>query len=112
MCDFISWKEVNGKILFLTDKEVFSSKGIEMSQNARHNDFIGHGAINEYFGINRGMGTERELRNFWDTDKLPKEIAEKLFISPVTVRDHLTSIYRKVNVNNRTQLAGIFNSKV
>jgi len=55
---------------------------------------------------------EEEIINLICTGKTNKEIAEKLFISPVTVRDHLTSIYRKVNVNNRTQLAGIFNSKV
>lgn len=32
-----------------------------------------------------------------------KEIAEKLFISEKTVKNHLTSIFRKINVKDRTQ---------
>ena len=40
--------------------------------------------------------------------KTNKEIADVLFLSPLTVRDHLSNIYRKTNVNNRTKLAGIF----
>lgn len=33
------------------------------------------------------------------------EIAGKLFISPHTVKNHLTSIYRKTGMDDRTQLA-------
>ncbi len=40
--------------------------------------------------------------------KTNKEIAEELFISPITVRDHNSNIYRKTGVKNRTQLAGLF----
>jgi two-component system, NarL family, response regulator DegU len=32
-----------------------------------------------------------------------KEVARSLVISEATVENHLTSIYRKLNVNNRTQ---------
>lgn len=30
-----------------------------------------------------------------------KEVAKKLFISPETVRKHLSNIYAKLNVNNK-----------
>jgi len=32
-----------------------------------------------------------------------KEIASKLFVSPVTIKKHLSSIYRKLNVTGRLQ---------
>ncbi len=32
-----------------------------------------------------------------------KEVAEKLFISPHTVRTHISNIYQKLHVNNRAQ---------
>ncbi len=41
--------------------------------------------------------------------KTNKEIAESLFITPITVRDHCSNIYRKIKVKNRTQLVRIFN---
>jgi DNA-binding CsgD family transcriptional regulator len=37
-----------------------------------------------------------------------KEIARVLFITPNTVRDHTSNIYRKTGVKNRTQLARLF----
>jgi LuxR family maltose regulon positive regulatory protein len=32
-----------------------------------------------------------------------KEIAEKLFFSPATVKSHLESVYQKLNVGNRRE---------
>jgi len=33
-----------------------------------------------------------------------KEIADKLFISESTVRNHISNIYRKVNISNKVEL--------
>ncbi len=51
---------------------------------------------------------EKEIIQLICEGKTNKEIAEKLFITPVTVRDHCSKIFRKVKVSNRTELALIF----
>jgi len=79
MCDFISWVELpEGQIAYLTDQEVFSKWGKERLGGCRHNDVLGHGAIRAYYGISKDRGLDREQRNFWDTSKLPEELAEKV----------------------------------
>lgn len=52
---------------------------------------------------------EKEIIQLVCEGKTNKEIAKSLFISPNTVRDHTSNIYRKTNVKNRTQLASLFN---
>jgi len=37
-----------------------------------------------------------------------KEVAEKLFVSESTVKSHLYNIYRKLNINSRTQLMKLY----
>ncbi len=82
MCDFISWKSVekDGETLlfYLTDREVFSKEGKEKFDNyCKDNDVLGHGAIDHFFEL-KGRGNGYEKRDFWNTDKLPKELAEKV----------------------------------
>jgi hypothetical protein len=81
MCDFVSWKTVerNGEtlLLYLTDAEVFSEEGRKLFNDCKDNDPLGHGAIDRYYGLN-GKGMEHEIRDFWNTNKLPKELAEKV----------------------------------
>jgi DNA-binding NarL/FixJ family response regulator len=36
-----------------------------------------------------------------------KAVAEKLFISPLTVRTHITKIYKKLRVNNKVQAVNL-----
>ncbi len=51
---------------------------------------------------------ESEIIKFVCEGKTNKEIAEKIFLSPLTVRDHLSNIYKKTHVNNRLKLSNIF----
>jgi two-component system nitrate/nitrite response regulator NarL len=47
---------------------------------------------------------EREVVTLVSEGLGNKGIAERLFISPTTVRHHLTSIFRKIEVSNRFEL--------
>lgn len=60
------------------------------------------------FGI---TAREQEIIRYICQGKRNKEIAELLFISPITVRDHLSNIYRKTGVGSRTQLAQLFTER-
>ena len=46
---------------------------------------------------------ELEILNLLTQRLRNKEIAAKLFVSPVTIKKHLTSIYAKLNVTGRLQ---------
>jgi len=48
---------------------------------------------------------ETEILTFLARGYRDKEIAEKLFLSPETVRTHVRNIYRKLHVRSRTQAA-------
>lgn len=75
MCEFISWKkDPNGHIYFLTDNKVFSAHGREALVGTMHNDVLGHGAIDAYYGLKTRSYTQYERKNFWDKDNYPKEI--------------------------------------
>ena len=47
---------------------------------------------------------EREVITLVGTGLRNMQIAERLFISEVTVRNHLTSVFRKLEFTNRVQL--------
>ena len=46
---------------------------------------------------------EKEIINLLMQGKLNKEIASSLYISQDTVKKHLKSIYKKLDVRNRTE---------
>src|SRR3989344_3330030 len=78
MLDFISWIELkNGKILFLTDREIFSEQGKQVFKDCRDNDVAGYGAIRTFFAPSEN-GKERGKLDFWETETLPEELKEKL----------------------------------
>jgi len=52
---------------------------------------------------------EREIVKLVCAGHSNQEIAEELFISLGTVKDHNYTIFQKTGVRNRTQLANLFN---
>ena len=73
MCEFISWIETSGEVLFLTGDDLKDKYGKEVLEGSRDNDFIGHGAIRAFYNLQGGV--EKENRNFWD-GLLPQEIKD------------------------------------
>jgi len=57
----------------------------------------------------RSLLSEREMEILKEmvTGKNYKAIGEKLFISPLTVRKHVSNIYEKLHVNSRAQVINI-----
>jgi DNA-binding CsgD family transcriptional regulator/transcriptional regulator with GAF, ATPase, and Fis domain len=50
---------------------------------------------------------EREIATLYAEGKTSKEIADELCISPTTVRNHVATVYRKLQVSNKAELANL-----
>lgn len=50
---------------------------------------------------------EREVASLYATGKSAKEISSKLCISQTTVRNHVATIYRKLEIRNKTELINV-----
>ena len=48
---------------------------------------------------------EQEILALLTVGMTTREISERLYLSQATVKAHLTSIYRKLDVSNRTEAA-------
>jgi DNA-binding CsgD family transcriptional regulator len=48
---------------------------------------------------------EREIALLYARGRTSKEIADELCISPATVRNHVATVYRKLGISNKTELA-------
>ena len=64
----------------------------------------------EYFTLRKPKLTEREeeIARLAAEGLSNKEISERLFISPNTVKTQLKSVFEKINVNSRTLLKQYF----
>ena len=67
-------------------------------------------SVSEQHLISKFQISKRELEviHLICSGKQNQEIADSLFISVGTVKDHLYKIYKKTGVKNRTQLAKLF----
>jgi len=78
MCEFLSWIEHEGTLLYMDNKTLRDSYTRKIVRTARHNDVLGHGFIREVYDLTVHEGVEHENRDIWDTKRYPEEIREKL----------------------------------
>ena len=62
------------------------------------------GTINRLSGLS---SREREIAMLYGKGQTSKEIANELCISPTTVRNHVATIYRKLEISNKTELVNL-----
>ena len=75
MCEFISWYESNGEVLFLTGDDVFNTKRGRELQKYSKEDLCGHGAIVFYYDIrDTGKLIPKECTDFSSPKNFPDEI--------------------------------------
>jgi len=64
----------------------------------------GPGAAGQLAGLS---SREREIAMLYAEGKTSKQIADELCISPTTVRNHVATVYRKLQVSNKAELANL-----
>jgi len=74
MSNFISWIEYKDEILYMTDRNLETSRGKKLSRDIGFEDIAGHGAIRSFFNIPDGKGTDRESTDFSTPDNFPQDI--------------------------------------
>lgn len=60
-------------------------------------------------GLSSLSSREREIAMLYAKGQTSKEIADELCISPTTVRNHVATIYRKLEIRNKTELVNLTN---
>jgi DNA-binding NarL/FixJ family response regulator len=68
-------------------------------------------SINEKASLTQLTEIERELLRALGTGVCNKQIAQAMFKSEQTVRNQLSVLFKKINVNNRTQAACWYREK-
>lgn len=62
-------------------------------------------------GVDALTPSERRVAEFAGQGLTTRQMAEALFVTPKTIEFHLRHIYRKLDVNSRSQLTGLFTAK-
>lgn len=99
-------KDADSKVLIESVRSVYSGQTYIQPSMARE-------LVNEYKRIKNGSDdpksllTDREVEvlKLLSKGMLNKEIANELYISEKTVKNHISSIFRKLDVQDRTQAA-------
>ena len=75
-------------------------------------EFFRQQQINTYKPAGNLTQREREIIGLMGSGATNQEIAERLFLSEHTVKSHIYNIFKKINVNNRTQAVNWARSKL
>lgn len=81
MCDFISWIEYKGEILFLTKHELETTRGKALRKHLGSqfkNDVKGHGAIEWYYKLKDNVGAHKECEDFSNPKNFPAVIVKAI----------------------------------
>ena len=80
MCEFLSWKEKDGQVLYLDDDDLESPKGRELKEylgSAYDDDKKGHGSITWWYPSSANW-MNKECTGFSDPSVFPVEIVAKI----------------------------------
>ena len=84
MCDFISWFEKDGTVIFLTDDDLATEAGKKLRAigGMFPDDIKGHGAIRKFYELNEWVWpaglTQKECTDFSSPNNFPPQIVEAL----------------------------------
>lgn len=78
MCEFISWKEHEGKNYFLTNADLETKDGAKLLKSDVKADLCGHGAIENYYPELKGKGQNKECTDFSTPKNFPHEIVNAI----------------------------------
>src|SRR4030042_6729462 len=80
MCEFLSWIEEDGKVFYLTPKQIFNTTRGKALQKfcESQDDYVGHGAIRHYYHIAQNDGNNRECVDFSTPDDFPAVLVEAI----------------------------------
>ncbi len=76
---------------------------LRRSRHSPKKQFSNNVTINQINSVNALTSREKDVLLLVTQGESNKSIAEKLVLSQVTVKSHLNSIFKKLNVTNRTQ---------
>ena len=116
MCEFVSWIEKDGEVLFLTGEDVFHTKrGRELQKYCKSkDDLTGHGAIRWYFGkddVPLAGGKERECINFSTPNNFPKAIVKAIKCGEMAGFDGGMPIFWLLTVSAQAEYERVSNNK-
>jgi hypothetical protein len=78
MCEFISWKEHQGKNYFLTNADLDTKEGKKLLLTEVKADLCGHGAIESFYPELKGKGENKECTDFSSPDNFPPDIVDAI----------------------------------